>query len=132
MNFNDYQAAAVTTATPANSAADKIADFYVHPGHTPSMEDMSAILRMHYGVLGMCSEAGEVAGKVKKIMRDDLCCPDEARTAELVSEIGDVLWYIAYICDVMGVEMGEVAERNLFKLRQRADKGTLQGSGDNR
>jgi NTP pyrophosphatase (non-canonical NTP hydrolase) len=132
MNFDEYQKLAIETASPANDAAMQVADFYVYPGSEVAKSDVADVLRMHYGAMGLCSEAGEVAGKVKKIMRDDYCNPDAKTVDALASEIGDVLWYVAYICDVIGIDMSEVASRNLFKLRQRASRGTLTGSGDQR
>ena len=85
-----------------------------------------------YPTLGLTNEAGEVAGKVKKIFRDKggVIC-DEDRAA-LKSELGDVLWYLAQICTDLDLSLQEVAEANLRKLARRREAGTLQGDGDDR
>lgn len=79
-----------------------------------------------YLTLGLAGEAGEVANKIKKVIRDD------APTDEIAAELGDVLWYIAVLADHLGEDLNTIAGDNLYKLSQRAAKGTLQGSGDNR
>ncbi len=80
-----------------------------------------------YPALGLAGEAGEVADKVKKILRDDKFDRDA-----IAKEIGDVLWYIAALCRDLNVDMAQVAHDNLAKLRDRQERGKLQGSGDNR
>ena len=85
-----------------------------------------------YPTLGLTSEAGEVAGKVKKIFRDKGGVIGEEDRADLKSELGDVLWYLAQICTDLGLSLQEVAEENLRKLARRQDAGTLQGEGDDR
>ena len=51
-----------------------------------------------YSALGLASEAGEVAGKVKKSLRDDKGQFLPEKRQEIAKEIGDVLWYIAALC----------------------------------
>ena len=80
-----------------------------------------------YPALGLAAEAGEVANKVKKILRDGKFDRDG-----IADEIGDCLWYIAALCRDLNVNMGEVAKNNLDKLQDRKNRGTLQGSGDKR
>ncbi len=80
-----------------------------------------------YPALGLAAEAGEVANKVKKIMRDGTF--DREGIAD---EVGDCLWYIAALCRDLNVEMSEVAKKNIAKLKARKEKGTLKGSGDKR
>lgn len=85
-----------------------------------------------YPVLGLCGEAGEVAEKIKKVIRDEGgVCSDEKKQ-EIKKELGDVLWYIAQISTELGLSMGEVASFNLEKLLSRLDRGAIQGNGDNR
>ena len=85
-----------------------------------------------YPTLGLTNEAGEVAGKVKKIFRDKGGVIGEDDRAALKSELGDVLWYLAQICTDLDLSLQEVAEENLRKLARRQEAGTLQGEGDNR
>ena len=78
-----------------------------------------------YLSLGLVSEAGEVAGKVKKNIRD-------GTESNVVSEIGDVLWYCAMLANELDANLGKIMEDNLYKLNSRKERGTLAGSGDNR
>jgi NTP pyrophosphatase (non-canonical NTP hydrolase) len=85
-----------------------------------------------YPALKLCGEAGEVAEKLGKIIRDKggkLTFEDEQ---EVIKELGDVLWYITALAKEMGGTLEEVAYRNWKKLTDRKDRGVLQGSGDNR
>lgn len=85
-----------------------------------------------YPTLGLVNEAGEVAGKVKKIFRDRAgSLTDEDRRA-LTLELGDVLWYLAELCTQLGISLEDVAAANLEKLRSRTERGTLHGDGDDR
>lgn len=85
-----------------------------------------------YPTLGLANEAGEVAGKIKKIFRDKGgVIGDEEREA-LKGELGDVLWYLAQICTELGLTLEEVASANLQKLASRQQRGTLYGEGDAR
>jgi NTP pyrophosphatase (non-canonical NTP hydrolase) len=90
-----------------------------------------------YPALGLAGEAGEVAEKIKKIIRDGSETPDlrnlpPEETREIVKELGDVLWYIANLGYDLGYTLEEIAEMNLRKLSDRADRKVLSGSGDNR
>jgi len=85
-----------------------------------------------YPTLGLTGEAGEVANKVKKIIRDGTDKNNEDMVQALSSEIGDCLWYIAVLADDVGVKLSDIANSNLLKLANRKEKGTIRGSGDNR
>lgn len=85
-----------------------------------------------YVVLGLCGEAGEIADKVKKILRDDDGKLSYEKREALLAELGDVLWYVSQIAQELGEELGDVAERNLKKLWDRRDRNQLGGSGDTR
>jgi NTP pyrophosphatase (non-canonical NTP hydrolase) len=82
---------------------------------------------LDYLVLGLASEAGEVAGKRKKAIRDGIFSE-----AALVDEVGDVLWYAARILDELGWDMSECLVRNRDKLIDRQNREVIKGSGDNR
>ncbi len=83
-------------------------------------------------VFGLSEEAGEVAGKFKKILRDDNGVISQEKENEVKKELGDVLWYVATISRYLGIELEDVAKTNLDKLESRLNRNTLHGSGDNR
>ena len=85
-----------------------------------------------YTVLGLTGEAGELANKVKKIIRDDDGKLRPEVKKALQDELGDVLWYIAGVAKALNISLDEVAFRNLAKLQSRKDRGKIGGSGDNR
>jgi NTP pyrophosphatase (non-canonical NTP hydrolase) len=85
-----------------------------------------------YPTLGLCGEAGEVAEKVKKMLRDDAGVLTEARRAALGAELGDVLWYLAQVATEAGLALDDLAAENLAKLASRSCRGALGGSGDDR
>ncbi len=109
MNFNDYQHKSRKTAK------------YPAIGHP-----------IIYPALGLVNEAGEVAGKIKKIFRDkDGQISKETRSA-LKAELGDVLWYVAQVCTELELSLDEVAKYNIEKLYSRLERGKIRGDGDNR
>ena len=85
-----------------------------------------------YPTLGLTGEAGEVANKVKKIIRDDGYKNNESLVQEISAEIGDCLWYISVLADDIGCKLSDIANANLEKLANRKEKGTIHGSGDTR
>jgi NTP pyrophosphatase (non-canonical NTP hydrolase) len=85
-----------------------------------------------YPTLGLTNEAGEVAGKVKKIFRDKGGVIAEADRQALQGELGDVLWYLAQVCTELELSLDEVAEHNLEKLASRLERGRIGGEGDDR
>jgi NTP pyrophosphatase (non-canonical NTP hydrolase) len=85
-----------------------------------------------YPTLGLVSEAGEVAGKVKKIFRDRGGIMGDTEREALVLELGDVLWYVSELCTQLGVDLEDVASANIAKLRSRTDRGMMSGDGDSR
>jgi NTP pyrophosphatase (non-canonical NTP hydrolase) len=88
---------------------------------------------MVYLSLGIASEAGEVAGKMKKWIRDgDSKMTREQWVQAMSSEIGDVLWYAARLADELGLSLSQIAEENMDKLLDRKARGVIGGSGDNR
>lgn len=85
-----------------------------------------------YPTLGLTNEAGEVAGKIKKIFRDKAGVIGEADREALKSELGDVLWYLAQVATELELSLDEIAEHNIAKLLDRQSRGVIQGEGDNR
>ena len=85
-----------------------------------------------YPTLGLTNEAGEVAGKVKKIFRDKGGVIGETEREALKGELGDVLWYLAQVCTELDLSLEEVAQGNLEKLYSRLERGKIGGDGDNR
>lgn len=85
-----------------------------------------------YPTLGLCGEAGEVAEKIKKMVRDDHGVLTAQRREALAHELGDVLWYLAQLTTEAGLDLACVAEANLEKLRSRQHRHQLSGSGDDR
>ena len=85
-----------------------------------------------YPTLGLTGEAGEVANKVKKIIRDDGNKINEGLVQEISAEIGDCLLYISVLADDIGIKLSDIANNNLIKLANRKKKGTIHGSGDTR
>lgn len=113
MKMNEYQDFTVKTA--------------LYPGvGTGRIEAIS------YTALGLVGEAGEIANKVKKIIRDNdgVLTPEVA--AELAKELGDVFWYLARFAAEIDYPLENIAEANIAKLLDRRSRGVVTGSGDNR
>lgn len=85
-----------------------------------------------YPTLGLLNEAGELAGKIKKILRDKDGKIDSREVERLKGELGDVLWYFTQICSELGLTLEEVAEANLKKIFDRKKRGVIKGEGDER
>jgi NTP pyrophosphatase (non-canonical NTP hydrolase) len=109
VDCDDYQRAALRTAR-AKDAPDEF---------------------MHL-VLGLVGEAGEIAEKVKKLVRDNNSDLAQLDRDDMAAELGDVLWYAAVLADFLGLSMNDVAQRNVDKLADRQRRAVLGGSGDNR
>ena len=85
-----------------------------------------------YPTLGLTGEAGEVADKVKKVIRDNGQQFDEDHLNAIALEISDVLWYVAVLANDLGYTLQNIAEMNYAKLKSRQERGKIGGSGDNR
>ncbi len=109
MNFNDYQTKSRNTAK------------YPIIGHP-----------IIYPMLGLVNEAGEVAGKIKKVFRDKEGQISEETRDALKAELGDVLWYISQVASELNLSLDEIAEYNIAKLYDRLERGKIKGEGDNR
>ena len=88
-------------------------------------------LALEYLTLGLVGEAGELANKLKKVLRGDF--DDQSEAYDLMAnELGDVLWYLAELANELGYSLDVIAQRNLKKLNKRMDENKIRGSGDNR
>lgn len=110
MQFNEYQKKASETAG------------YPEPG------GMAFI----YPTLGLAGEAGEVAEKIKKVIRDEGGIISSEKRAEIQKELGDVLWYVSEIARQLELSLDDIATVNIAKLASRKERGVISGSGDNR
>ena len=108
MNFVDYQFRAEQTA--------------IYPEETG----------LDYTIHGLSSEAGEVAGKRKKWLRGDVLPEGPSWVDIFADELGDVLWYVAMVCEELDIDMQTVAENNIRKLNDRVERDVIKGDGDNR
>jgi len=84
--------------------------------------------RLVENTLGLVGEAGEVAEKIKKLIRDSSRFQNE----EIMKELGDVVFYATALANIYGKGLQEVLELNITKLDDRQRRGKLKGSGDNR
>jgi NTP pyrophosphatase (non-canonical NTP hydrolase) len=85
-----------------------------------------------YPALGLVGEAGEIANKLKKVIRDNSGILSDDVRESVSDEIGDVLWYAAQLATEMGADLNTIAQRNIDKLASRKERGVIAGSGDNR
>ena len=85
-----------------------------------------------YPTLGLVGESGEVAEKIKKILRDKNGTFDYESKLALKKELGDVLWYLSNLCEELNFSLNDVAKENLEKLNLRLSRGKISGSGDDR
>ena len=93
-------------------------------------EDMTpALISQIFGLVG---ESGEVAEKFKKIIRDKQGSLSGEDKAEILKELGDILWYVNSVASLLGSSLEEVAKKNLDKVLSRKARGVTKGSGDNR
>jgi NTP pyrophosphatase (non-canonical NTP hydrolase) len=109
MLLNEYQEAALDTAVYPNQGAN-----------------------FAYPALGLAGEAGEVADKLKKVLRDNGGVLTDSVRDAVAKELGDVLWYVSVLAHEMDYSLEEIAQTNLDKLASRQERGVITGSGDNR
>lgn len=108
----------------------ELADYQARSRATAVYPDAGSNLL--YPTLGLCGEAGEVAEKIKKMVRDDDGVLTDERRAALAKELGDVLWYLAQLATEADLELEAIAAANIEKLGSRQRRNMLQGSGDDR
>jgi len=111
LTFTEYQVITHSTA--------------IYPGQ-------GTALGLAYTALGLAGEAGEIANKVKKVLRDDGGILTEEKAKQISAELGDVLWYIARVADELDSSLEVTATDNIAKLLDRQARGVLGGSGDAR
>lgn len=109
MDFKEYQETSKKTAKYPNAGSNFI-----------------------YPTLGLASESGEVAGKIKKVIRDKNGVIDDDTKTQIMKELGDVLWYLSQLSTELNLTLDEIAEDNLQKLFSRMERDKIQGDGDNR
>lgn len=85
-----------------------------------------------YPTLGLSGETGEVAEKIKKVIRDKNSIIDDTTRMEITKELGDVLWYLSQLASELDVSLDDIAKTNLEKLFSRMERDKLHGEGDNR
>lgn len=112
MKLNEYQARTRSTA--------------VYPGALKGNWEALSYIGLGLG------EAGEVQGKLKKVVRDDGGVMTTAKKKVIAAELGDLLWYVSRLADEMDYDLEDIAEANLVKLHSRAQRGVIGGSGDDR
>ncbi len=85
-----------------------------------------------YPTLGLVGEAGEIAEKIKKVLRDNGGIIDDKAKTEISKELGDVLWYVSQLSTEIGLSLEDIAVSNIDKLMSRKERGAIHGDGDNR
>ena len=120
--FKEYQKEAVKLKISLNKFKE------LHPDIPINVIEILAIA---YDGLGL-GEAGEVQGKIKKIIRDNGGIITSEAKMGIMAELSDILWYIASICENLGIKMENVATYNIEKIQDRKRRSVLNGSGDNR
>lgn len=111
-----------TNSITANEYQDFTIKTAIYPG-----AGLGGIPELTYLALGLNGEAGEVADKIKKFIRDD-----SLDIGGIIYELGDVCWYVARLADSLGYSFEDLLAINKSKLLRRMEDGKLQGSGDNR
>lgn len=109
MTLNDYQAAALRTARPKDKKDE-----------------------LFHLLLGLCGEAGEIAEKAKKIVRDQGSDFSKWDREDIIKELGDVMWHVAMLADYFDIPLDEVGDKNIAKLADRQKRNMISGSGDDR
>lgn len=105
MTFDDYQTKAATTATIDDPV---------------------------YFTLGLTGESGEIAEKIKKVLRNHDGDFSKLDLDDIKKELGDVLWYLAMLAKNFGLSLDDVAVTNIDKLADRKARGVIKSTGDNR
>lgn len=111
MNCNEYQQRASTTLTVGDTQQTSL---------------------ITYLTLGLTGESGEIAEKVKKILRNEAGDFSKLDREDIKRELGDVLWYLSTLAGALDIDLDDVATTNLAKLADRKQRGVIKSTGDNR
>jgi NTP pyrophosphatase (non-canonical NTP hydrolase) len=122
----------VEGATRGNADALTFGEYSTQALATAIYPGASTIECLMYLSLKLAGEAGEVAQKIAKAVRDNASVIDETRRLALLDECGDVLWYTCAIATELNSSLAEVAQRNLAKIKNRQARNAQHGDGDNR
>ncbi len=87
---------------------------------------------LYYLGLGVAGESGEVAEKLKKVIRNHGGEITEEMRVDIKKEIGDVLWYLSQLAVELNLSFTDVAKTNIEKLQDRKSRGVIKSAGDNR
>jgi NTP pyrophosphatase (non-canonical NTP hydrolase) len=105
---------------------------YQERAHETSQNTMIGGNGWLYPAIGLANESGELLGKIKKIYRDNEGILSNTRRVEMAAELSDCLWYVAELATQIEVDLADIAAANLAKLADRANRGVIGGSGDER
>lgn len=110
----------------------EFAGYQVQAHKTAIYPGQGEALGLAYAAQGLAGGAGAVNNETKKCIRDDGISVTPERLSKIKHHLGETLWYIAAVCDEVGLDMEEVATENLMVLASRKDRGVLQGDGRDR
>ena len=108
----------------------EISEYQIKSQETAVYPGKKTLAGLVYTILGLTGEAGELANKVKKVLRNGETELTLEKRDELIDELGDVLWYVAGVAEELNIYLGPVAEENLAKLAKRKAEGTLKNRSD--
>jgi len=107
-------------------------DEYEKHALTTAIYNGNRMLDLCHWALGLSGESGEIAEKLKKIIRDQNADPSKIDRDDIKKELGDILWYITALAHELDINLDDVAKANVEKLASRLQRGVVTGSGDNR
>lgn len=77
--------------------------------------DSERNIRLLHGVMGLCTEAGELQDQLKK----HIFYGKELDVVNIVEECGDLFWYLAETLTAIDEKFIDVMQKNIDKLRAR-------------
>ena len=124
LQVNEYHSGAMETALYGSSVADLTLDL--------NHAELADLMKLVYAVTGLAGEGGELANKLKKVIRDDGGRLTEERRSQMRKELGGVLWYAAATATELGINLSDVCQENLDILQSRQERNVIHGDGDDR